>query len=477
MQFKLSLRDSQTRRRHRDRNHTFDLSGILSQPGSHKDLRQLRMGRATSKELAQFRDDFRLKAAQAAAVTNKKGKRAKQKKKVHAATSAPCMNTVARACTHLTMTLPAADRSAVCPQPVDPKLAAVIAMPSLPIEAFMRPVILSKTWEAMSPRERLRSFAESSEKSHGLGRVAAPPSPTASSQSPAAAKVPDEAVTMMNVTSFGETKLEALALEVRTPAATLQGSRRGTLTTRSAGPTRLLIPLPTPHAHALFACTQGSDLQQMQRRTVISHGRVFPAGLRTDSSNMDPLMGWRAGFQMVALNLQTNDIPTQLHQCAHNLSNAPARCAPPARRMLCTVPAPVPCSALFELSGGHGYVLKPVEMRTDVMWPPARKTVRRVTVEVISLHHLPARGEHRPETSKGKRSACHQYENHLSGLSVPPKASAASLRSPSVALELHAIVSNSSPKHAPPANTAPNACSAHSGPAASLSAGWLLLRE
>jgi hypothetical protein len=83
MQYKLSLRESsQTRRRHRDRNNTFDLGGILSQPGSLKDLRQLRMGRATSKELAQFRDDFRLKAAQAAAMSKKKGKRAKQKKKV-----------------------------------------------------------------------------------------------------------------------------------------------------------------------------------------------------------------------------------------------------------------------------------------------------------------------------------------------------------------------------------------------------------
>eukprot|EP00966_Prymnesium_polylepis_P059185 1371782-Prymnesium_polylepis.1 len=192
----------------------------------------------------------------------------------------------------------------------------------------------------------------------------------------------------------------------------------------------------------------------MQRRTVISHGRVFPAGLRTDSSNMDPLMGWRAGFQMVALNLQTNDLATQLHQYTPPTIRTLRPAARTTRRKLRTDPVPAaPCSALFELSGGHGYVLKPVEMRTDVMWPPARKTVRRVTVEVISLHQLPARGEHRPETSTGKRSACHQYGNeyvNLSGLSVPPKASAASLSSPSVALELHAIVSRSSPKHAPP---------------------------
>ncbi|KOO23243.1 phosphoinositide-specific phospholipase c [Chrysochromulina tobinii] len=48
---------------------------------------------------------------------------------------------------------------------------------------------------------------------------------------------------------------------------------------------------------------------------------------------MDPLLSWRAGVQLVALNLQTVDLPTQLHY------------------------------ALFERGGGFGYVLKPAEMR------------------------------------------------------------------------------------------------------------------
>ena len=70
-----------------------------------------------------------------------------------------------------------------------------------------------------------------------------------------------------------------------------------------------------------------------QRRTVKRLARVFPSASRVASSNMDPLLSWRAGVQLVALNLQTVDLPTQLHY------------------------------ALFERGGGFGYVLKPAEMR------------------------------------------------------------------------------------------------------------------
>ncbi len=63
--------------------------------------------------------------------------------------------------------------------------------------------------------------------------------------------------------------------------------------------------------------------------------RIFPRGTRTDSSNLDPLSCWRAGMQHVALNLQTNDLPSQLHR------------------------------ALFARNGGRGYVRKPPHMLRD----------------------------------------------------------------------------------------------------------------
>ena len=41
--------------------------------------------------------------------------------------------------------------------------------------------------------------------------------------------------------------------------------------------------------------------------------RVYPAGKRFDSSNYDPLVFWRVGCQMVALNYQTPCINMAVH--------------------------------------------------------------------------------------------------------------------------------------------------------------------
>mgnify|MGYP003753969177 CR=1 FL=1 len=77
--------------------------------------------------------------------------------------------------------------------------------------------------------------------------------------------------------------------------------------------------------------------------------RGFPRGTRIKSDNADPLFQWGMGVQQVALNLQTNDTPTQLHH------------------------------ALFALGGGCGYVLKPREMRAE---PPEVSIAARVGVRV-----------------------------------------------------------------------------------------------
>ena len=80
---------------------------------------------------------------------------------------------------------------------------------------------------------------------------------------------------------------------------------------------------------------------------------------------------------MAALNLQTNDVPTQLHH------------------------------AFFENSAG--FVLKPPELRLPAAgpWPPPRSQLRHITLRLISLHHLPKRSEARPLFS-GQHSACHR---------------------------------------------------------------------
>ena len=80
-----------------------------------------------------------------------------------------------------------------------------------------------------------------------------------------------------------------------------------------------------------------------------AQARGFPRGTRIKSDNADPLFQWGMGVQQVALNLQTNDTPTQLHH------------------------------ALFALGGGCGYVLKPREMRAE---PPEVSIAARVGVRV-----------------------------------------------------------------------------------------------
>jgi len=111
---------------------------------------------------------------------------------------------------------------------------------------------------------------------------------------------------------------------------------------------------------------------------------------------MSPLPGWVAGAQSVALNFSNVDLPVQLH------------------------------FALFHGSGG--FVLKPTEMCAprgeedddEAFWPALRSSLCRVTIEIISLHQLPQRGERRPHYS-GSRGACHRHLPELSGAPAMPR--------------------------------------------------------
>lgn len=61
--------------------------------------------------------------------------------------------------------------------------------------------------------------------------------------------------------------------------------------------------------------------------------RIYPAGVRTDSSNYNPVPLWNAGCQMVALNFQTACSDMDLNQ------------------------------GRFQVNGKSGYILKPSYMR------------------------------------------------------------------------------------------------------------------
>nr|XP_019597396.1 PREDICTED: 1-phosphatidylinositol 4,5-bisphosphate phosphodiesterase delta-4 [Rhinolophus sinicus]XP_019597397.1 PREDICTED: 1-phosphatidylinositol 4,5-bisphosphate phosphodiesterase delta-4 [Rhinolophus sinicus] len=92
--------------------------------------------------------------------------------------------------------------------------------------------------------------------------------------------------------------------------------------------------------------------------------RVYPSGLRTDSSNYNPQELWNAGCQMVAMNVQTAGLEMDI------------------------------CDGLFRQNGGCGYVLKPDFLRnTQSSFHPERPIspfkARTLLVQVISGQQLP----------------------------------------------------------------------------------------
>lgn len=105
---------------------------------------------------------------------------------------------------------------------------------------------------------------------------------------------------------------------------------------------------------------------EMVRYNVKQLTRVYPSGLRTDSSNYNPQDMWTTGCQIVALNFQTAGLEMDLND------------------------------GLFRLNGGCGFVLKPEFMRkSDSEFSPERPESRpgysplRLSIQVISGQQLP----------------------------------------------------------------------------------------
>ncbi|KAG9408830.1 1-phosphatidylinositol 4,5-bisphosphate phosphodiesterase delta-4 [Aphanomyces cochlioides] len=85
--------------------------------------------------------------------------------------------------------------------------------------------------------------------------------------------------------------------------------------------------------------------------------RIYPSGMRVDSSNYNPLLGWSTGSQLVALNYQTSDLPMRLNH------------------------------GMFSQNGNCGYVLKPPSMLSEI--GTYRRAIQSVTVQVFSGQQLP----------------------------------------------------------------------------------------
>eukprot|EP01004_Peranema_trichophorum_P004834 NODE_372_length_2852_cov_37.104800_g317_i0.p1 GENE.NODE_372_length_2852_cov_37.104800_g317_i0~~NODE_372_length_2852_cov_37.104800_g317_i0.p1 ORF type:complete len:865 (+),score=160.39 NODE_372_length_2852_cov_37.104800_g317_i0:160-2754(+) len=104
-----------------------------------------------------------------------------------------------------------------------------------------------------------------------------------------------------------------------------------------------------------------SDMLGLQQLTKISLLRVYPHGARVDSSNFDAMSIYGTGTQMVALNLQTNDIPVMQTR------------------------------AIFRYNGNCGYVLKPnvlLNLNEDQSLSPTQ-----LSVTIFSGRNIPVKSE------------------------------------------------------------------------------------
>jgi len=101
--------------------------------------------------------------------------------------------------------------------------------------------------------------------------------------------------------------------------------------------------------------------------------RIYPKGLRVDSSNYDPVPAWNCGCQIVALNYQTGSESMWLND------------------------------GRFMDNGRCGYVLKPAYMRAEkITFDPfaKMKPVKTLEITVISASQLP-KVQGKEEQTKG----------------------------------------------------------------------------
>jgi phosphatidylinositol phospholipase C delta len=166
------------------------------------------------------------------------------------------------------------------------------------------------------------------------------------------------------VTDGGEKK----TIEVKAPKISSRLSRLG-IHTRGITFKSLEQPEASMPNH-IFSLSEKAAmaLQKRMPKALFAHNReflmrIYPQGMRVDSSNFDPVTFWRAGMQVVALNWQSWDVGMILNE------------------------------AMF--AGSDGYVLKPPGYRNTgnpkeaVEHSIPSKTLERVAVTVLAAQNIP----------------------------------------------------------------------------------------
>ena len=119
----------------------------------------------------------------------------------------------------------------------------------------------------------------------------------------------------MKRSSVAEGLVDVITLYVASRAAFLDLTRPLPADEAPSG-TGPIVTLREISLNDLTATPDASIAAQERARSWLV--RVFPKGSRADSTNLDPLQAWRTGAQIVALNLQTNDLPTQVMALPHS---------------------------------------------------------------------------------------------------------------------------------------------------------------
>ncbi|KAK7203441.1 PLC-like phosphodiesterase [Myxozyma melibiosi] len=116
-------------------------------------------------------------------------------------------------------------------------------------------------------------------------------------------------------------------------------------------------------------CKDEESLSQLENHNKRYLMRVYPSGFRLTSSNYEPIVCWKRGVQMAALNWQTYDIGLQMND------------------------------AMFSVGDRSGYVLKPEMLRTVKGHHEAATKLhrRKFLLDVISAQQLPRPKDLKPD--------------------------------------------------------------------------------
>ncbi|KAL2212049.1 1-phosphatidylinositol-4,5-bisphosphate phosphodiesterase delta-1 [Sarocladium strictum] len=168
----------------------------------------------------------------------------------------------------------------------------------------------------------------------------------------------DESVLEVEVQEVGTKKAKSVKASKITPRLSRMG-----VYTRGVSFKSLTQPEAAIPTH-IFSLSEKAVLEAQRNdpKALFSHNRdylmrTYPHGLRFDSSNLDPVVHWRAGAQVVALNWQSWDSGMILNE------------------------------GMF--AGSDGYILKPQGYRSTDNGPVLTRTLDRVAVTILAAQNIP----------------------------------------------------------------------------------------